>query len=59
MIHNFDSLEQIALQTGFRTTRRCEVGKSQDPILQGVEKHGEVIPEEMNLVETMVVELIK
>ena len=59
MVHNLESLEQIGLQAGFSTVRKCEVGKSEDPVLQGVEKHGEVIPEEMNLLETMVVELIK
>lgn len=59
MIHNFESLEQMALQTGFTIVKRCEVGKSTYSVLKGIEKHGEIIPEEMNLLETMVVELVK
>lgn len=59
MIHNFESIEQIAQLAGFSDLRRSEVGKSEDPVLKGLEKHGTIIPEKMNKLETMVVEIIK
>lgn len=59
MIHNTSSLEVLALQCGFTKVRRCEVGESKIQDLKSIEKHGSVIPQKMNLIETMVVELIK
>ncbi|RMA57978.1 class I SAM-dependent methyltransferase [Ulvibacter antarcticus] len=59
MIHNFKSLERLALQYGYKNVSSCKVGESTDEHLKNVERHGTVIPSKMNLLETMVVELIK
>ena len=37
---------------GFDDVRQCETGKSDDPILVGVEGHGRVIGERFNLIES-------
>lgn len=59
MIHNYGSMKSLALATGFSEVNQKEVGRSEFPELQGIEKHGIIIPEEMNEIETMVVELKK
>lgn len=59
MIHNQNSLEKLALQYGFNQVRACEVGESNEEHLKNIERHNTVIPPNMNLLETMVVELIK
>lgn len=59
MIHNFESLKKLALQCGFAKVRECEVGKSDYPDLIKIEKHGTIIPPQINLMETMVLEIIK
>ena len=59
MIHDFSSLKALALQCGFSDIRSCKVGESQDFHLKNIERHGTIIPPKMNLLETMVVELVK
>lgn len=59
MIHDLSSLKAMAQQCGFATVRSSEVGKSEIPDLNNIEKHGAIIPPKMNLLETIVVELIK
>ena len=59
MIHNKESLSEIAEISGFSKVKFYEVGESDSEELQNLEKHATVIPEEMNILETMVVELRK
>ena len=59
MIHNKESLSEIAIISGFLEVNFYEVGKSDFEELENLEKHATVIPEEMNILETMVVELRK
>ena len=59
MIHNYSSIEKLSLQCGYSKVIPCEVGESQIPDLRNIERHGSIIPQEMNLLETMVIELIK
>lgn len=59
MIHDFTSLKNLALQCGYSEVRECEVGKSDYAALVKIEKHGTIIPPEINLIETMVLEIIK
>jgi predicted SAM-dependent methyltransferase len=58
MIHNYSSLKKIAIQNRFSKVRLCNVGQSEVQCLQNIEKHGTIIPENINLMETMVVEII-
>jgi predicted SAM-dependent methyltransferase len=59
MIHNYSSIEKLALQCGYSQVENCKVGESSYEILRNIEKHGTIIPEEINLIETMVVEIVK
>lgn len=59
MIHNYSSLSKLALQLGYSDARICKVGESDIPDLKNIEMHGTIITEEMNLIETMVIEIIK
>ena len=59
MIHNYSSLKGLALQIGFSEVRQCKVNQSEVIHLRNIERHGMIIPQEMNLLETMVVEFIK
>lgn len=59
MIHNYASIEKLALQCGYSQVIKCTVGESNYEMLRNIEKHGTIIPEEINLIETMVVEIIK
>jgi predicted SAM-dependent methyltransferase len=59
MIHDFSSLQKLALQFNYEVVRRCKVGESEVSFLQNIEKHGSAIPERINLLETMVVEIVK
>jgi predicted SAM-dependent methyltransferase len=59
MIHDFSSIEKLALQCNYKVVRQCKVGESQVSFLQNIEKHGNAIPERINLLETMVVEIVK
>ena len=59
MIHNFKSLNALALQAGFSEVRKAEVGKSRFESLINIERHGTIITEKFNKLETMVIELKK
>lgn len=59
MIHDYRSIKSLALETGFLEVNQEKVGKSNFPELEGIEKHGNIIPEEINEIETMVVEIKK
>ena len=59
MIHDFSSIEKLAMLCNYGVIRQCKVGESQISFLQNIEKHGTIIPERINLIETMVVEIIK
>ena len=59
MIHNFSSISKLALQCNYSKVRKCKVGESEVCFLRHIEKHGTIIPERINLKETMVVEIIK
>lgn len=59
MIHNFSSINKLALQCNYTQVRRAKVGESDIPFLQNIERHGTIIPERINELETMVVEIIK
>ena len=59
MIHNFSSLEKIAMQCGFSAAKLTKVGESEEPVLRGIEMHGTIIPENKNILETIVLELKK
>lgn len=59
MIHNYSSIKKLALQCGYKQVRQCKVGESDASVLRNIEKHGFIIPENINLMETMVIEIIK
>jgi predicted SAM-dependent methyltransferase len=59
VIHNVSSISKLALQCNFSQIRECAVGQSEVPVFKNIEKHGTVIPERINIMETMVVEIIK
>ncbi|MFV5688940.1 class I SAM-dependent methyltransferase [Flavobacterium sp. ZT3R25] len=59
VIHNISSLSKLALQCNFAQVRECTVGESNVLDLKNIERHGTIIPERINFLETMVVELVK
>jgi predicted SAM-dependent methyltransferase len=59
VIHNFATLEIVLKKAGFREVTRQKVGESSDPVLNKLERHGNIIPPEFNELETIVVEAIK
>lgn len=58
-IYNFAILENIMKQAGFTNIKSWPVGKSDDSELQNLEKHGEIIGEDINLLQTMCLEAVK
>lgn len=59
LIHNYQSLEELAYKNGFTRVSQLEVGQSNYYELRNLEKHGTIIPKEANDLETMVLELAK
>jgi len=59
IIYNFESLKLILKKTGFLNIIKQEVGKSNIEEFDKLEKHGEIIPDEFNELETLVVEAVK
>ena len=59
VIYNFDSLKLMLEKSGFLGVERKKVDRSEIPALQGLEKHGDIIPEIFNELETVVVEAKK
>ena len=59
IVYNFESLELILKKAGFSNITKQEVGKSKIEEFDRLEKHGEIIPDEFNELETIVVEAVK
>jgi predicted SAM-dependent methyltransferase len=59
MIHNFSSLKNLSMQYGFVNIVQKEVGESEQIVFLNIEKHGTIIPEEINKLETLVIEMQK
>lgn len=59
VVHDTKSFESLAKQVSFKNVTFCAVGESAHPALQNIEKHGAIIPQEYNTLETMVIELTK
>jgi predicted SAM-dependent methyltransferase len=59
VIHNVNSISKLAFQCNFSQVRECAVGESEVAIFKNIEKHGTIIPVGINLMETMVVEIVK
>jgi predicted SAM-dependent methyltransferase len=59
VIHNVESISKLAMQCHFSQVRECAVGVSEVSIFKNIEKHGTILPERINLMETMVVEIMK
>jgi predicted SAM-dependent methyltransferase len=58
-IYNESSLKHALQQAGFTGVRRCEVGVSDDPMLQRVEQHMVELGDANNTLETMILEATK
>lgn len=58
-IYDFKVLKNELEKIGFVKVVRCNVGKSSNPNFQNIEKHGKVIGEEFNKLESLVVEATK
>ena len=58
-IHDFESLELLLTNAGFVNVQQMEVGNSSIKALLNMEKHGNVIGQKFNLLESIVVEAIK
>lgn len=59
VIHNVASISKLAFQSHYTQVRECSVGKSEVSFFKNIEKHGTILPERINQLETMVVEMIK
>jgi len=59
IVYNFESLELILKKTGFSNITKQNVGKSKIEEFDKLEKHGDIIPDEFNELETIVVEVVK
>ena len=58
-IHNRQTLTNLIRSKGFVEITNCEVGKSNHKSLQNLERHMVSIPEELNVLETMILECRK
>lgn len=58
-IHDRQTLDFLLVKNGFRNVVFCEVGRSTSPELSGVETHGKLLTEELNVLESLVVEAEK
>ncbi len=56
-LHTEHSLKDLVFMTGFSRMEPCRIGSSHFSELQGLEKHGSVIPAAFNELETMVFEI--
>ena len=59
VLHNYDSLEKLLLKFEFSDIKQEEVGYSQHAEICNMERHGDIIPEQFNKLETLVVEAKK
>ena len=58
-IYDYETLKRSLQSVGFKNIRMVEVGKSEIPGLNGIERHGRHIGEMNNILETMVIEADK
>ena len=58
-IYDEATLSEALRRARFSNIRRWPVGVSDEPVFQNIERHGQVISEEFNLLETMVLEAQK
>jgi predicted SAM-dependent methyltransferase len=58
-IYDQQTLSQVLSNCGFGNIVRCEVGQSSEPALSGLERHGELIGDSNNRLETLVIEATK
>jgi predicted SAM-dependent methyltransferase len=58
-VHDPESLRHALERAGFTTIEPVEIGTSADPTLAGMEKHGRIVGEAINVFETMVFEARK
>ena len=58
-IHNFDSLNYILMDVGFKNIKQCDVYVSGYIALQKIEHHASMIGEKNNKLETLIVEATK
>lgn len=59
MIHNYGSLKQLLEAFSFTEAEQMEVSESGFKEFERMERHGEIIPEKFNKLETLVVEARK
>ena len=59
ILHNYASLEKLLLKLKFSSVDRKEIGVSDFQEICNMEKHGTIIPERLNKLETIVVEAKK
>lgn len=59
VIHNFGSLKQLLETFGFSEVKQMEVSVSGFKEFENMERHGDIIPEKFNKLETLVVEARK
>ncbi|MBI4388561.1 MAG: methyltransferase domain-containing protein [Nitrospinae bacterium] len=58
-VMNESYLSRLLSNAGFADARKCQVGESAIPALRGIERHGGVIGEEINRIESLVMEADK
>ena len=58
-IHGSSTLNYLLSKHGFKTIEEFPVGKSDDPVLTGIEQHANEMGEIPNKVETLVIQAIK
>lgn len=58
-IYDYTYLSKLLTFSGFKEVLRYEIGKSATPIFNGLERHGRIIGEEINSIESMAIEAIK
>ncbi len=59
MIHNYSSFKKLAFQCGYINVKQCNVGESDISALRNIEMHGTKVPLNINLIETIVIEMTK
>lgn len=59
IIYDFKTIELMLSRAGFSKIQQVEIGDSNDKNLEGIERHGMIIPNEFNILETMVVQAEK
>lgn len=59
IIYDFKTIELMLSRAGFSDIQQVAIGDSNDKNLEGVERHGMIIPSEFNALETMVIQARK